>query len=71
MKLAGGVAQSGGAIYAEGAVNLFDCELDGNTATERGGAIFSKGKVELQRVYMTSNEAQQGGALYLESSESI
>ncbi|MCK4997124.1 hypothetical protein KAS08_02365 [Candidatus Pacearchaeota archaeon] len=58
----------GGGIYIEGNVNLEDCRITGNTATNGGGIFIETGNVSIINCLIDKNYATNyGGALTLES----
>ena len=66
LKLSGGSAETGGAVYSSGAtVKLEDCVFDGNNATEDGGAVWVEGG-DLTIVggeFSDNNATGKGGAV--------
>ncbi|KAG5181501.1 hypothetical protein JKP88DRAFT_246247 [Tribonema minus] len=72
LKLTGGIAQSGGAISAQGpaVISLTSCELAGNRATSFGGALWlgdGAARAALRGCALRGNAAGCGGAVYAKS----
>jgi predicted outer membrane repeat protein len=66
-------AQSGGAIYTLGSLDIVDSKFIKNRAENQGGAIFSFGQVNLvrssieQNLVITSLSSSGGGGIYVDS----
>ena len=57
MTITGGLADSGGAIYNTGVLEITDSTLSGNSAEKLGGAIFSSGTVTITGSTLSQNSA--------------
>ncbi|CAM9565350.1 unnamed protein product, partial [Laminaria digitata] len=68
IKVSGGVAAEGGAIYSSsGTLTLDDCVFDGDVATElNGGAVWANGGnvTIMGGEFLANNAARLGGAVY-------
>ena len=63
--MTGGRDGDGGAVRADGDVEVVDGALDGNAADEDGGAIHAGGTVALARTTLASNSSRKaGGAVW-------
>ena len=64
--------ESGGAVFAQGNVCIFDCNFYNNTAKYQGGAIYFKNECSAVAVSNTdfiANHADQGAGIYLQDCE--
>ena len=73
LTLTGGNADYGGAIRTSGLLQVSDCEIDNNTATNHGGGIYAEaGTLEVKDAWIHGNTAtatsSQGGGISLVSS---
>lgn len=54
-------AKDGGGIYSNGAVNLINSTISGNTATDDGGGVYTRGAVNLINTTISGNSAVDDG----------
>ncbi|MBN1909403.1 MAG: right-handed parallel beta-helix repeat-containing protein [Pirellulales bacterium] len=66
--ITGGSAESGGGIFAPGALTVNNCVISGNSATKEGGGIYTwYGPVTLTDSTVSGNTAYDGGGIYNDS----
>ena len=70
LKLTGGKAYGGGAIYASNPiVNITNCIITGNEAETNGGGIYVEGgTTNITNCIFTGNTAKNGGGIYMTDS---
>lgn len=67
-------ASEGAAIASAGTINLTDVEISnngGSVSTIKGGGIYNDGTAVLNRVTLSGNAADAGGAIYNDASSSL
>eukprot|EP00026_Physarum_polycephalum_P000928 Phypoly_transcript_00929.p1 GENE.Phypoly_transcript_00929~~Phypoly_transcript_00929.p1 ORF type:complete len:1270 (+),score=119.92 Phypoly_transcript_00929:471-3812(+) len=64
-------AYNGGALAAYGPLSCSNCHFTQNSATNRGGAVYSNASMVFSNSSFSTNNANQGGALYIYQSDSL
>src|SRR5262249_16275199 len=63
--IVGGKGYNGGGIYNSGTLELANCTMSGNSATNGyGGGIYNSGTLELANCTLSGNSASFGGGIY-------